>query len=395
MARNRINWDGLIPAACLLTLVAGVGIYAYKTHFSGSGASPVAIEQPVLKPLKTENRSNRKAPQPTRRELSTAQNVILDYLSQPDFASKDFLQQVTGSKANLERFYTDSGELFFSIPHKLYTQDEKALLSRNPDGIQWGRTKSGEFTGPELILDNLRFKSPGDLFFKLDAADLNVDATTRVQTRFNSATYSQSIKELDAFVRNESVYGGNLKFRIGTKKGLPLVAFNQGAFVAKKGEPSLTRLVDTLTESLTTSEEVAQRLLDFVSTEVGYNAKDAKSPLEVLKRPNEVLMAQGDCNNLAGLLSSLYTQKGITHWLAYMHAENHLTVLVQGDYSTGNGHGWKQKGGTFTVAEATFPGFKIGKTRLELDINNIEYIQKPGKDSRIKNLKTGEYAPWF
>jgi len=81
---------------------------------------------------------------------------------------------------------------------------------------------------------------------------------------------------------------------------------------------------------------VAQRLLDFVTEELDYDPSDAISGIEVLKRPNEVLMTKSsDCSGKVILYASLLEQTNIDYRLVYF--DGHIAVAVEGEYGNRNG----------------------------------------------------------
>ena len=158
----------------------------------------------------------------------------------------------------------------------------------------------------------------------------------------------------------------------------------------------MERLVSSLTKNESTDEGKTQKLLDFVTEELKYDYSDANSSAEVLKRPNEVLMTGGsDCSGKVILYASLLEQTDVDYRLVYING--HITVAVEGNYGNRNGLSFNIGDTTYSIAETTAKGFQTGRSRLSrnLEIEDIKYIQRPGKDSKIYDAKTGKPLPFL
>lgn len=316
--------------------------------------------------------------------------AILNYIADPKFTGKDFSQQVTGTKARLETYNLDQNKVYFSINTNDFRDDTTKTLSSNPENVQFGKTDSGDFTGGKIRLGKYVLNDPSSYFFSLPAQDFRVDPKRIVNVNLGNLIYNQSVRELADFILNESVHGGNLKILIGNKSGADIIQINHGAFVAKKGETSLTRLVNSLVKPNDGQEVVAQKLLDFVTDKMKYDYGDIAHNIETMRRPNEVVMNKGsDCSGLTILYSSLLEQRGIPHQLVYY--PNHINVAVTGNFPNENGYAYQIATNKYSIAEPTTKGFQIGRTRLSgFDINNMERIQSPGKNALVFDAKTGK-----
>lgn len=143
-------------------------------------------------------------------------------------------------------------------------------------------------------------------------------------------------------------------------------------------------------ESLT-NEQKAQRILDLVTQNLKYLDSDATGSVETLKKPHEVLFTGGsDCSGLTVLYASLLEQTGVDYRLVY--CKEHITVGVAGDFPNENKMRFKLGGKMFTIAEATVPGFEIGKTLINPAITptSVRYYQDPGENAEILDYMTGE-----
>ncbi|MBI4980967.1 transglutaminase domain-containing protein [Candidatus Woesearchaeota archaeon] len=343
---------------------------------------PAAPAEPVVTPPKP-TLVTPASPLPSAADKTSQDplsRAVLEYLTQPTFTGTDFTQQVTGTKAELKRRNLDEGMAYFSLPANANYSETLGKLTRYPEKVE-----SGQVEGNRLKLGNYLYSKPGWYFFRFPAADFKVDPGTVVKTDFDGVQYDITVAELADYLEGKNTYNGCLAMHLGAAAGnVPVVQANHGAFVAKKGEPSLERLVQKLTVGLTTPEQKAQRLLDFVTTKLKYNHSDALASAEVLKRPSEVLMTQGsDCSGLAILYASLLEQVGIDYRLVY--SEDHVSVMVRGNFLNYNGLAFNLGSDTYHLAETTTKGFRIGSTVL-IDGNHRPYtldrfqeLQKPGE----------------
>jgi hypothetical protein len=313
---------------------------------------------------------------------------LIGYMAQPKFRSSDFIEQITGTKARLEVYSQDDEMLYFSIPASHF--DEKNTLnnlSSSPQNVEFGKLENNR-----LVLGNYIYSKPRHYFFRFPATDLRTDRSDGVRISFRNAQYNISIGELVDFAEYKSIYGGFLYFEAGKDAyGRTITYANHGAFVAKKGEPSLERLVSQLINDRQTKEEKAQKLLDFVTANIRYDGATLLDDVEILKKANEVLMTKiADCSGKVILYSSLLEQAEIEHRLIYF--EDHISVAVEGNYANRNSLRFELGDKRFSIAETTNRGFRIGKTRLKLNLKDMEFLQKPGIDSKIIGAYTGEPA---
>ncbi|MBI4149636.1 transglutaminase domain-containing protein [Candidatus Woesearchaeota archaeon] len=334
------------------------------------------------------------AVQPQQDEDSL-RSAILRYLVQPKFSNADLMQQMTGTAAQVQLLDADKQMLYLSIPVERYTETTLQELSIQPNFVEFGTTSSGEFQGNRLVLGRYLLEKPGHYFFRFPSRNFKIAPNREVRIRFPSATYLLSTDELQGFIGNKSVYGGPLRAITTDASGVRTIISNHGAFVARKGESSLERLVSSLVPQAASREQAAQALLDFVTAELRYNHAEAQGDVEVLKRPNEVLMTKGsDCSGKVILYASLLEQADINYRLVYL--DNHITVAVQGDYARTNSLHFNLGEQTFFIAETTVPHFQIGRTRLRnsIGIGDLRCLQQPGDGSVLYDAQTGNPLPF-
>lgn len=311
-------------------------------------------------------------------------DVVVSYMSEPTFRCKDFVQQVTGTEADLKLYDMDERTLYFSINKKDYDSNStlnKLTIDRN--AVEFGFEQNGD-----VFLGAYTLKGTGRLLFRFPKNDFKPDSTRVVTVKLpNGIEYTQTMNELADFADDISVYGGKIDPEVKKNKYLA----DHGAFVSVPGEKSLTRLVKLLVNDGSSKEETAQKLLDFVTSTISFSRKEAYGGYEVLKRPNEVLMTGvSDCSGLTVLYASLLEQAGIEYLLVY--SPGHISVAVQGKFSNSNGLALTFGNKKYSIAETTVNGFVIGNTILQQkDITNeISFLQKPGKNSEFFDLKTGK-----
>ncbi|MFA5992813.1 MAG: transglutaminase-like domain-containing protein [Candidatus Pacearchaeota archaeon] len=325
---------------------------------------------------------------------------VLMYLAQPKFSGKGFMRQISGTDAELRLFDLPEKMLYFSIPNRVLNQgnfeETMAKLTLNLQGVRFGKTDADKFfggIGDPVSLDGYVLNVPETFFFGFPSGDFRIDPKGVISVPFPSANYNLSLKELYNFLDNASIYGGNLVFNSGRNERGLVAGANHGAFVARKGEPSLERFVRSLTDGILSGEEKAQRVLDFVTGEVAYDHSESGSGTEVLKRPNEVLMTGGsDCSGKTILLASLLEQTGVNYLILYLADRKHITTAVEGNFRNENGLSFKINGKVYHAAEATTPHFRIGETVVDTpwSSKDITGFQRPGSDARVYSARTGE-----
>ncbi len=311
-------------------------------------------------------------------------DVVVSYMSEPLFRNKDFVQQATGTEADLKLYDMDEKTLYFSINKKDY--DSSTTLSKltiDRSAVEFGFEQNGD-----VFLGSYTLKGTGRMLFRFPKNDFKPDSARSITIKLsNGIEYTQSLNELADFADDISVYGGKNDPEVKKNKYLA----NHGAFVSVPGEKSLTRLVKLIVKDGSSKEETAQSLLDFVTSTISFSQKEAYGGYEVLKRPNEVLMTGvSDCSGLTVLYASLLEQAGIDYLLVY--SPGHISVAVDGKFNNTNGLGITFNGKKYSIAETTINGFVIGNTALQQkDITDvISFLQRPGKDSKFIDYKTGK-----
>jgi hypothetical protein len=303
-------------------------------------------------------------------------------------------------------------QLFAGVDELAYDQEKGEVLMlvngcSDKDSANLQRVISNYTTNPALTFYGEAFKQKLNAFHNktalnwtnhcpllIPADNIRVNPYTNVEIKYSSATYKISLQELSDFMTDKSVYGGHMRIFSKDRARNELNVFgNHGAFVARAGEPSLTRLSTSLAVNATVSgkgfrENRIQKLVDFVSQEITYDESEAKFKGEILKRPDETLLTRrGDCSSKSILLASLLEQIGEEYRLVYYN--DHITVAVRkGNFPNLNNLSFTRDGETWMIAESTLPGFQIGETIVENAqiFAAMRYVQKPGNTESVSAL---------
>jgi len=367
-----------------------------KVIVTGLISIPLVLGMPSY--TNAENEINTNAPRAGQTKQDDGlRSAVLGYLSQPRFSNSDLMEQITGTKAELQMLDLGEGMVYLSIPERHFAKEILKELTLNPNFVEFGKTSKGKLSGSRIELGDYALRKPGNYFFRFPSDDFRVDQSDIINIPYRHINYSITMQELQDFADNNSIFGGYLEAGTGIDRyGRQKIIANHGAFVAKKGEKSLERLIDLIVGKKSSKEEKAQRLLDFVTKELKYDHSEANSNAEVLKRPNEVLMTGGsDCSGKVILYASLLEQTDVDYRMVY--TDTRITVAVEGDYPTRNRLSFNLGDITYSMAETTAKGFQIGSSGLNsgLSIEDIKYIQRPGENSEIYDAKTGEALPFL
>lgn len=321
--------------------------------------------------------------------IEKIRSTLLSYWASPFFATDDFGEQITGTSAELQLYNLSEGKLYFSLRKDLMDSTTLGKLTEKPDSVEFGKEENGK-----LVLGEYRLRAENKLFFRFPAHSFKVPDKVNLMVPFAKVIYKINEKELMDYLENRSVYGGKMYFVSLKVVNSQWVAANHGAMVAVKGEPSITRLANEITQNAPTMEAKIQQLLDFVTKEIPYNYKELNAKREILKRPNEVLMTKtSDCSGKTILFASLLEQIGAEYRLAYL--EKHICVLVkEGKFKSDNQLVFNVNNEPYVMAETTIEGFQIGKTRIyhPPTEKEIQFIQKPEKEGVILEYPSGAIA---
>lgn len=333
-------------------------------------------------------------------EITSDQRILLTLLSNPGFTGKDFLYRLTNNKAEVRGIDIDSGDIYFTIEDEYVKKNSDfTILSKNPDEVEFAKNNEGEFllkdgSKSPLTLGEYKWSYYGDYFFRIHISNLKYDTKKILIYKIGRFIYDISLHELGDYLKNNQVYGGNLHINYAKSGNTVYSIVNHAAVIAKKGEPSLVRLVNKIVKPNDSNELKIQKLLDFVTKKIEYNQAEALSEIEILKRPSEILMTgKSDCSGKVILYASLLEQLDVDYVLMYLGDKslNHITIAVCGNFSKANNLSYKISGKRYFLAETTGVGFVVGKSVLlkKLSYNKL-FIQMPKQKFDVYNGNTGK-----
>ncbi|MES2087874.1 MAG: transglutaminase-like domain-containing protein [Patescibacteria group bacterium] len=309
-----------------------------------------------------------------RRSLALA---MLDFLAQPKFSSENLMAQLTGTEAELEILDLDSRMLYLSFPKAKLLSDLRKVCSLPLEDVEMGEER-----GDLAHLGKYQYTQKGRRLVCFPMENFVINSEAKIVVPYPSVKFETTPQELADFMDNKSVIGGKYFFsEYVDGRGIDHVIANFGSVVGKKGEPSLSRLAKNLVKGEIKPEKIAQKLLDFVSTEIEYDPEEIQwaNSRQVIKKPEETLLTKtGTCGAKAVLLASLLEQYEIPYYLGYY--PSHVTVLVAGDFVPSNELSFPIGEKVYHVAESTSAGFLIGKSRvvnINLGKNNLTYLTRP------------------
>lgn len=291
------------------------------------------------------------------REVS---EIILQYSAQSKlFVWENLLDELTGTKITLETILIDEKMAYFSLPVSEDVPSTLKKMVEKPELVEFSKARFPPYKLGELILPKR-----GVHFFRTPVENFKINPMARITIPFQEVTYDPTAEELALFLVNRVLFGGPGIFTTEVNS-VPLETINFGTMVTIPGEPSLSRLAHSIVGTETNLEKQAQKLLDFVTTEIEYDWKEKYLQTQVVKKANEVLMVKSaTCASLAVLYASLLEQVDINYRLVYY--PNHLTVFVEGKFADDDyPHVIEYEKNRYFLAEATIRGFTIGKDYLD------------------------------
>lgn len=313
------------------------------------------------------------------------------------FSGEEFRKQVLG-RGVLHSYIRVNDEAFFSYPESDDAEfsDFASKYFIDPSKLEHGKESDGMLR----IGDYKIPASPqAQRFFRTKLANIRIDPDQTLSFPYTQTDYTLSMKEMNNFINNSSVYGGRLVAQQGERTNRPMTVFaNHGIMIAKPGEPSLKRLTDALLKDVGPDRETRiQTLVDFVANEIEYNYTEAVGGRETLKRANETLMTRnGDCSNKTILLASLLEQIGEEYILLY--CPQHITVAVPiGNFPNENNVDFDFNSKQWAIAETTMRGFQVGRSKVDRPeiLQLVNYVQDPKSMDIIFDINSGEFLKFL
>jgi hypothetical protein len=318
----------------------------------------------------------------TENRNAELRDTVLSYLAQPQFSGSDFLKRLTGINGNVEMYDLVEGMVYLSIPKNEFRgQETIKKLARDPETVQFAEDRSGV-----QKLGEYRLYEPDQKFFRMPSREFRVDGGSVIETVYGKGIipYRVTVAELADYLAWRVTYNGPEYFRYRNAGGIPYRISNHGAFVAKRGEPSLERFIRPITTRTKSTDMAVGALLYFVTNYIAYDPLEVMDDAQVMKRPSEVLLTEkATCSGKTILFASLLEQLGADYLLAYapggIGRRGHIAVLVAGDFPNYNGYAMTVFGKKYQYAETTARDFLIGRATLTRDLTKeIRFVQRPG-----------------
>lgn len=310
------------------------------------------------------------------------QRQTINFIAQPTFSGDYIFYKITSAKANLEMYYYDIQQAYFTCNKQDYVPENLNKFIINMDCVVVAQLKNNR-----LELDTKVYTDTSKVFFKMPVSNFKVDSNRVIETRYDDVTYKVTLPQIFNFSNLKSAIGGGAIAITEDNHHF----MNHGSVVAKKNEASLNDFVKQVTKHEMTTEAKAQSLLNFVSQKIEYNQDEATNGYETIKRPDEVLFTKNsDCSGKAILYASLLQQLDVKWSLFYF--ENHICVGVAGKFNETNPHKFKLNGIDYYLAEITDPNAIIGVDSWEGQMNadNLEYYQLSDSSSNVYSYKTNK-----
>ncbi|MFN8116655.1 MAG: transglutaminase-like domain-containing protein [Bacteroidia bacterium] len=308
------------------------------------------------------------------------QRQTINFIAQPAFSGDYIFYKITSAKANLEMYYYDIQQVYFTCNKQDYVPENLNKFIINMDCVVVAQLKNDR-----LEIDTKIYSDTSKVFFKMPVSNFKVDSNRVIETKYDDVTYKVTLSQIFNFSNLKSAIGGGAIAISEDNHHF----MNHGSVVAKQNEASLNDFVKQVTKNTITKEAKAQVLLNFVTRKIEYNQDEASNGYETIKRPDEVLFTKNsDCSGKAILYASLLQQLDVKWSLFYF--ENHICVGVAGKFNEVNPHKFKLNGTDYYLAEITDPNAIIGVDSWDGKMNedNLEYYQLSDSSSNMYSYKT-------
>jgi Trypsin-like peptidase domain len=314
------------------------------------------------------------------------QDALIGLLAQPLFSGPEFRQLLIGS-AQLALFDVRRQRVYFSLSQAeapdgqavaRVTQVAAAFMA-DTDRAVLGRAEGLQARFPDYSFP----RSPEKwAFFATNVSNLRLGKGGALKFAYKSAEYTVTSGELKSFVQNASIKGGPLKISVPPSHfwQSAITLKNSGAFVARPGEPSLSRLVKTLTAGIADLDAQIERLATFVSVEI---ETEAESSTDITKKAPEVLMTRrGTMTHKAILLASLLEQLPADYILVYS-AKDAWVATPQGKlrHETWPEVSFDSK--PWTVIDVSSRAVAKGQTPQMPAVDDLMVVQVPARQGRF------------
>lgn len=255
--------------------------------------------------------------------LNSAQKTAFYYLYNKSLITDTFSRVLFKMPIDFRGINVEENQMYFIFKKELGKSKTIQKVTIDTSLVEFAPCESGfcNFGGLQGNID-------GYYAFKTSPNNLKIDSFLKIKCSLASLNYEVSFKELSNSMDTSISYNTPKNIYLGENYS----AANVGSYISKKDkDPIIKRLATFLTKGLITNDEKAQRLLDFVSSEIMYSYEDYWYQSEITKRAHEVLISgDGDCSSKTILYASLLEQCDINYCLLYF--DKHVNVGVQGNF---------------------------------------------------------------
>jgi len=299
--------------------------------------------------------------------ISKNQETAIYYLYNRALLADTFSRTLWNMPVDFRGYDPENEELYFIFKRELGRATVLKKMCLDTSNTEFAACDSGICN-----FGSLQGRIDGYYAFRTPSSNLRIDSLQQFKCNLPDHTFSVSFSELRTDKDSAISYKFAKYIDVSPYLHARVRASNIGSYISLKDkDPVIKRLAAELTKGLTTPEEKAQKMLDFVSKEIEYSYEDHWYQAEITKRAHEVLIAgEADCSGKSTLYASLLEQCGIPYCLLYF--DKHVNVGVKGNFNAENSYSFKVKNDTYYMAETTVPEFVIGSTRL----SNHEILDK-------------------
>ena len=306
--------------------------------------------------------------QPIFQRPNENQETALYYLYNKSLLSDTFSRILYQMPLDCRGIDVEKDLLYFICPDSIARNRAIQAVAIDSHKVEFSPCKTGD-----CVFGGLQGNIDGYFAFRMPTLNLKADSHFVFHCNLKNYPFSFKLAELHTELDSTIFYNYKKNVDMSTYYTGRNLVTNIGAYISKPGkDPLIHKLTAQLIKGISSQEEKAQKLLDFVSTQIEYSYEDYWYRSEITKRAHEVLFSgEADCSGKTTLLASMLEDAGIPYCLLYF--PNHVNVGIAGNFSKQNHYHIELLHKTYFMAETTVPDFKIGTS----SISNAEILEHP------------------
>lgn len=322
-----------------------------------------------------------------RLDETKAQQTAIYYLYHRALIADTFSRTLWNMPIDFRGMDSEKRLLYFIFKRDLGRAKVLQAMAIDTSNLEFAPCDSGvcDFGGMSGVID-------GYYAFRIPISNLKIDSNIQFKCNLAKDSFYVSFAEVSQVRDSAITYPFENHIEISKFIHQSGAASNIGSFISMKDKDIIIkRLALKLTEGLTTKEEKAQKLLDFVSEQIAYSYEDHWYQTEITKRAHEVLIAgEADCSGKSTLYASLLDQCSIPYSLLYF--DHHINVGVRGNFKNENAYTFKIKKDIYYMAETTVPLFQIGESKLQNHeiLDKVLFYSRPTQSKYVYDAITNE-----